>query len=51
MITKNYVFFDEEHVFKELKQKVKRLKKKFNFRDSVKYSTQKIDFNIFFYID
>ena len=46
-----YVFPDEEYIFKELKQKVKRLREKFNLKNPVKYSTQKVDFNKFSYIE
>ena len=42
---------DEEHIFRELKQKIKHFKKEFNFRDSVKYFTQKINLDRFFYIE
>ena len=49
-ITKDYMLLDEEHIFRKLKQKIKRLKKKFDLRNSVKYFTQKINFNKFFYI-
>ena len=45
------MFFNEEYVFRELKQKIKRLRKEFNFKDFVKYSTQKINLNKFFYIE
>ena len=44
------MLFDEDYIFRKLKQKIKRLRKKFDFKDSVKYSTQKIDLNEFFYI-
>ena len=46
-----YVFPDEEHIFKELKQKIECLRKKFNFRNSIKYFTQKVDLNKFSYIE
>ena len=48
--TKEYVFSDEEHIFKKLKQKVKRLREKFDLRDPVRYSTQKVDLKKFSYI-
>ena len=46
-----YVLPDEEYIFRELRQKVERLRKKFDLRDSVRYSTQKVDFNKFSYIE
>ena len=50
-ITKEYVFPNEKYVFRELKQKVERFKKEFDFKNSAKYFTQKINFNKFFYIE
>ena len=45
------MLLNEEHVSRELKQKVKRLREEFNLRNPVKYSTQKVDLNKFFYIE
>ena len=50
-ITKDYIFSNEEHIFRKLKQKIKRFKEKFDFRNSARYSTQKINLNKFFYIE
>ena len=51
IIKKEYVLSDEEHISWKFKQKIKHLKKKFDFRNSVKYFTQKINFNKFFFIE
>ena len=45
------MLFNEEHIFKEFKQKVKRLKEKFDLKNPVRYFTQKIDFKKFSYIE
>ena len=45
------MFLNEEHISRKLKQKTKHLRKEFDFRNSVKYFTQKINLNKFFYIE
>ena len=49
--TEEYVLSDEEHISRKLKQKVERLRKEFGLRDSVRYSTQKVDLKKFSYIE
>jgi len=45
-----YVLFDEDHIFKELKQMTEIIRKKFDLCDSKKHSQKKIDSNQFQYI-
>ena len=42
---------NEDHIFRELKQKIEHLKKEFDLRNFARYSTQKIDLNKFLYIE
>ncbi len=45
-----YVLFDENHIFRKLKQMIKVIRKRFNLCDSKKYSFKKINSNQFQYI-
>ncbi len=45
-----YVLFDEDHIFRELKQMTEVIRKRFNLCDSKKYSQKKINSNQFQYI-
>ena len=45
-----YVFFNEDHIFRELKQMMKVIRKRFNLCDSKKYSQKKVNLNRFQYI-
>ncbi len=45
-----YVLFDENYIFKELKQMIKVIRKKFDLCNSKKYSQKKINSNWFQYI-
>ncbi len=45
-----YIFFDENHIFRELKQMIEIIRKRFNLCDSKKYSLKKINLNWFQYI-
>ena len=49
--TEGYVLFDEGYILRKLRQKVESLRKKFDLRDPVRYSTQKIDLDKFSYIE
>ncbi len=40
-----YVLFDENHIFKELKQMTEVIKERFDLCDSKKYSQKKINLN------
>jgi len=40
-----YIFFDENHIFRELKQMIEIIRKRFNLCDSKKYSLKKINLN------
>ena len=40
-----YIFLDENHIFKELKQMIKVIKEKFDLYDLKKYSLKKINSN------
>jgi len=45
-----YVLFNEDHIFRELKQMMKVIRKRFNLCDSKKYSQKKVNLNRFQYI-
>ncbi len=45
-----YVLFDENHIFRELKQMIKVIRKRFDLCDSKKYSQKKVNLNWFQYI-
>ena len=49
--TREYVLSDEEYIFRKLKQKVERFREKFDLKDPVRYSTQKVDLDKFSYIE
>ena len=44
------MLLNEKYIFRNFRQKIKRFKEEFDFRNLVKYFTQKINFNKFFYI-
>jgi len=46
-----YVLFDENHIFRELKQMTKVIRKRFDLCDSKKHSQKKINLNQFQYIE
>ncbi len=46
-----YVLFNEDHIFKKLRQMTKVIRKRFNLCDSKKYSQKKINSNQFQYIE
>ncbi len=45
-----YVFFDENYIFRKLKQIIKVIKKRFDLYNLKKYSLKKINLNWFQYI-
>ncbi len=45
-----YVLFDEDHIFRELKQMTKVIRERFDLCDSKKYSQKKVNSNQFQYI-
>ncbi len=45
-----YILFNEEYIFRKLKQMIKVIRKKFDLYDSKKYSLKKINLNWFQYI-
>ena len=45
-----YVLFDEDHIFRKLRQMTKVIRKRFDLCDSKKYSLKKINLNWFQYI-
>ena len=47
---KEYVLFNENHIFKELKQMMKVIRERFDLCDLKKYSQRKINSNWFQYI-
>ena len=49
--TKTYILLNKDYIFRELKQKIKRLKKEFDLKKSARYFTQKVNFNKFLYIE
>jgi len=46
-----YVLFDENHIFRELKQMTEVIRKRFDLCDSKKHSQKKINLNQFQYIE
>ncbi len=46
-----YVLFNEDHIFRELRQMTKVIRERFDLCDSKKYSRKKIDSNRFQYIE
>ncbi len=46
-----YVLLDEDHIFRELRQMTKVIRKRFDLCDSKKYSRKKINSNQFQYIE
>ena len=45
-----YVLFDEDHIFRKLRQMTKVIKERFDLYDLKKYSLKKINLNQFQYI-
>ena len=45
------MLFNEEHVFRKFKQKIKRLRNEYDLKNLVQYFIQKIKFNNFVYIE
>jgi len=45
-----YVLFDEDHIFRELKQMTEVIRERFDLCDSKKYSQKKVNSNRFQYI-
>jgi len=46
-----YVLFDENHIFRKLRQMTEVIRKRFDLCDSKKYSLKKINLNRFQYIE
>jgi len=46
-----YIFFDENQIFRKLRQMTKVIKERFDLCDSKKYSLKKINSNQFQYIE